>query len=520
MLSTALSAIARFPKTAVLIAGALSALAMAPFFIWPLLALGVCVFVVAAASAPTPRAGGLVGFCFGMGYFTAGLHWIPNALVVDNPAFVWLVPPAMVGLPALLSLCWFAAGWFTVRFSQRGTLARSVLLLAMLAVAEYGRAFFLSGFPWNLFGYVWGFSPAMMQGAALGGIYGLTGFTIFWMATPALVWQSFSHPKIMKPLLLAAAISVTAAYGYGTLRLAANPPALRDDFAVLIVQPSIPQRDKWDGGKAVAHFMKHVRIGARAMADYTPPPGLKSLAVLWPETSLDGALLDQAPEAAQTLARMMSGHPYRVALVSGLWRRDGQDRYYNSIGAFSVDGDGRLRLDSVYDKHHLVPFGEYLPLEDTLHLTPLVGFAGFQRGPGPRVLQSPATPPFTPLVCFESIFPWYAASGGADWIANVSNDGWYGDTPGPYQHLVMTRFRAIEQGKPLARAASTGISALIDPYGRVVARLGYDVSGSVLSRVPSPTLHRTPYDRMGNTLYFLTILGAIGFFVFFQKTKV
>jgi apolipoprotein N-acyltransferase len=161
-------------------------------------------------------------------------------------------------------------------------------------------------------------------------------------------------------------------------------------------------------------------------------------------------------------------------------------------------------LDDVYYKHHLVPFGEFLPLEDVLNLTPLVGFAGFQRGPGPRVLRGhDLATGIAPMICFEAIFPWYAKSPDADWLVNTSNDGWYGNTPGPYQHLAMTRLRAIEQGIPVVRSATTGISAVIDAYGRIIESLPYGTEGSIVTPLPSKTAVQTPYSQYGESLFFI-----------------
>jgi apolipoprotein N-acyltransferase len=350
-----------------------------------------------------------------------------------------------------------------------------------------------------------------MQVSAVGGIYFLTILTIFWMATPTLAWQARQNTKIFKAVLLLSAISFTGFYAYGATRLNNNPTKFRNDFAVIIVQPNIPQSEKWADGQAFKNFMTHIELSREALDKNREA----TVALVWPETSLDENLLIQSPEAARILTETLSG---RTSLISGMWRET-KDGYYNSIASLSAP-DGKLHINGIYDKHHLVPFGEYLPFEKYLNLTPLVGFAGFQKGHGPAVISSEAVPPFASLLCFETIFPWYAQSTSADWIVNTSNDGWYGNTPGPYQHLAMTQFRAVEQGKPIARAATTGVSALIDSYGRITQRLDYEKSGAIISQLPKILTDTPFYQKTGEALFFLVVSLFLGLFFILQNKEV
>lgn len=514
--------IARKPKLTCFLAGAVSSLAMAPTYYLPLLMLGICAALWVMKDIEKPMRGAWCTFWFGMGFFIFGLYWIANALLIKIEDYWWVMGLSIFGLPLLLSICWFIAGWITVRISKPNTLARSFLWMSLLALAEYGRAFNLTGFPWNLFGYTWGFSDAMMQSAALGGAYFTTALTIFWMATPVLAWQAWGDKRLRYGIIGTAVASIVTCYAFGALRLADNPTVLRDDVAVAVVQPNISQDEKWEATQVLDHFMKHVGIMEDAIKEIGTASTYKSVAFVWPETSIDESLLMGVPDAPRALVETLSPLPYKATLVSGIWRQEGEQgtqhpSYFNSVGGL-VMKDGKISLETLYDKHHLVPFGEFLPMEELLNLTPVVGFAGFQWGHGPAVQKSEAVPPYGVMICFEAIFPWYAKSEGGEWLVNTSNDGWYGDTPGPYQHLAMTRFRAVEQGKPIARAATTGISAVIDSYGRVVKSLPYQTQGHIVSGLPKMASSPTLYTILGESLYFLLIgLGCVVFAHFWRK---
>ncbi|MCB1537477.1 MAG: apolipoprotein N-acyltransferase [Rhodospirillales bacterium] len=502
------------PKLSVTVAGAMAAYAMAPFYIWPLMMLALCVYVLAMARITSPWRGAWTTFFFGMGFFTFGLWWIVNALMMDIRQYWWALGFSILGLPVLLSLLWFVAGWLAVRLTPPGGLARAVATLTLLMAAEYGRAFNLSGFPWNLFGYMWADVPALMQSAAIGGAYYVTFMTSLWMALPALLWLARPSRRRQVVIAVIGIGSFAASFAWGAWRLAEHPATPREDTAVVIVQPNITPDEKWRPEDAVEHFKTHIdltRDGLSELDQHQPP--FMDVAVVWPETALDEQMVMGVPEVPKLLVETLRGHPYRAAMVTGLWREDGTDslnqpNYYNSVGDISLVG-GKLNLDDVYNKHHLVPFGEYIPLEQTLHMKPIVGFAGFKWGTGPKVLQSPVVPPVAPMICFEAIFPWYGKSEGAQWLVNTSNDGWYGDTAGPYQHLAMTRFRAVEQGKPVIRSATTGISAVIGPYGRVLRSVAFNHAGYIALALPDYIKGGTLYTYWGETPFFALLAAGL-----------
>lgn len=512
----------RFPVISSIALGLISSLAMPTASFWPALMLGLSVMVILMGRLESPWKGAWCVFAYGMGYFTLSLWWIVNALMIDIETYWWAMGFAILGLPLLLSICWFIAGWATVKFSRPQSFSRAFLFLSLLALAEYGRAFNLTGFPWNLFGYTWSTTLPLMQLAALGGAYFVTVLTMYWMACPAFLHYARGNKKLRIVIVSVWVASIAASFAYGVNRLAAHPTEYRKDIAALVIQPNILPEQKMEGSNQQAMFNLHVALTVEGLKAVEETPELKSVAVVWPETSLDEHLVVSVPEAERSLAGLLSSRPYKIELVSGIWRQgarkdNGRPSYYNSIGLVS-SREGKLVVDDMYDKHHLVPFGEFLPMEQTLGLTPLVGFAGFEWGDGPKVLRAEGVPPVSPMICFEAIWPWYAASEGAEWLVNTSNDGWYRDTAGPYQHLAMTRFRAIEQGKPIMRSATTGISAIIDSYGRVIQGLPYYQQGYLLSQFPRTAYEPPLYVRLGESLFFLAIgLGLAAFFILRRK---
>jgi apolipoprotein N-acyltransferase len=240
-------------------------------------------------------------------------------------------------------------------------------------------------------------------------------------------------------------------------------------------------------------YRRHLEL-TRAPAD--PRPDV----VIWSETAVP-FVLGQAPELqAESAAAALPG-----TLVLGI-RRTEEGAWFNSLAVLAPDGTAT----AVYDKHHLVPFGEYIPLAGWLARLPLETLtqAGFSAGPGPRLLAAPGIPPFLPLICYEAIFPGgLRADGRPAWLVQVTNDAWFGTASGPYQHFAQARVRAIEQGLPLARAANTGISAMVDPFGRVLARLDLGETGYVDALLPGE-LPPTWYSRIGD-LPGLTAVGII-----------
>jgi apolipoprotein N-acyltransferase len=496
-------------------AGALSALSQAPLHLAPVLflTLPVLVWLIDGAAAPGRRGlAGLgpaaaVGWWFGFGYFLAGLWWIGAAFLVDAAAFGWMMPIAVVLLPAGLAL-FTAAGIALARLVWVEGPLRVFALALGLGLSELARSVLFTGCPWNLLGQAVAFTDVTAQAAAVVGVHGLTALAPVVFAAPAILAdETGRHGRARVFVAGFAALLVAAGVGYGTARLAvADTAGGSAGPRVRIVQPAIDQYRKWDPQSRLETVETLIALSETKTDDETL--GAMSFAlIVWPETALPFFLTEQ-PEA---LARIGAMVPPGTVLVTGAPRAEpGPDgrRYYNSV---YVVGDGGRILDA-YDKVHLVPFGEYLPLEpvfSAIGLSMLAeGVGGFSAGPGPKTVALPAGLPAAGLlVCYEIIFPGRATTPGErpGFLVNLTNDAWFGRTPGPYQHLDLARVRAIEEGLPVVRAANTGISTIIDPYGRMPETLGLDLRGVLDGTLPA-ALPPTTFSALGS-FFLLTIYG-------------
>ena len=488
-----------------LVAGLLSSLAMAPFNAWPVLFVTFPVMVWLIDGAGAGRFNGLpaaalAGWWFGFGYFVPGLYWIGYAFLVDAANFGWLLPVAVGGLPAYLAL-FTALGFALARAMWTRDAARILALAAALTVTEWLRGHVLTGFPWNAFGYALTEPLALAQTASLIGLWGMTFLSVAIFASPAALIDSRTHNR--RPWLApTVALTVLVAMGaYGAVRLADHATSMVADVKLRIMQPNVPQDDRFNYAAKAAVMQKYLALSDRSTGPQTT--GVHDTSILiWPESAFPFFLTREGDAMAQ-IAELL---PKGTVLITGAVRAPDLPpgtpirRAYNSIYLIGDDG-GVL---SVYDKLHLVPFGEYLPLQSLMErlgfeqLTKVRG--GFIPGKRRRLIDVPRAPPMLPLICYEVIFPGDAATDGErpGWIVNLTNDGWFGISTGPYQHLQQARLRAIEQGLPLVRAANTGISAVIDPLGRIVASLALGHEGVLDARLPT-AIPPTVYGRTGNT---------------------
>jgi apolipoprotein N-acyltransferase len=486
------------------IAGTASALALPPYDLWPVLFLTLPVLLasldaIGRAGRAVALRGFLAGFLFGFGYFLISLLWIGNAFLVEAEIYGWMIPFALAGLSAYLALYWGAAAMVTVLSSRPG-LPRIAMLAASLALAEWLRGHLLSGFPWNTPGYATAGLPGLAQAAALVGIYGLTFLVLLCAGLPAL---ALARPRgrgeaVIACLILAAAAVATVV---GTERLAA-PVAASTGLKLRLVQGNVPQDTKWDASQARAIFARYLAL-SRGGSDGRSPLGDNTL-VIWPESALP-FLVDESPAALREIADLL---PDGSRLLLGALRRDRDRRVYNSV--IAITGNGTI--EAVYDKVRLVPFGEFLPFSRWLDpigirrfITAPQGFAAGEQSP---VIEIPGIPPFVPLICYEAIFPEQARrSGSAEWLLNVTNDAWFGESSGPFQHLVQAQFRAIETGMPMVRIANTGITAIFDGYGRAIGELKLGTEGALDAILPRAR-PATVYARWGDSLFFLALLAT------------
>ncbi|KMK68899.1 apolipoprotein N-acyltransferase [Puniceibacterium sp. IMCC21224] len=429
------------------------------------------------------------GWAFGLGYFGLSLGWIVEPFQVDAAATGWMAPFALIGIAAGLALFWAMAFWSA---QQTG---RFWHLVPFWAAAELLRAYVLTGFPWGHVAYVWAPSPAI-QWVSLIGAHGLG------LATLALA--AFAGHAVAGRLWWQGIVAVLAGFVLLIGGFLLQPPAwdVSGRPVVRLVQPNAPQTEKWDRDRVPMFFDRQV--------DYTAAPPTAGKAapslIVWPETALP-MLLENAGDALFVISQAAGDVP----VVLGIQRSDG-DNYYNSLIVTTPDGS----FDQLYDKHHLVPFGEYMPVADLFARFNVLGLAsraegGYSAGDGPGRLDLGAVGTALPLICYEAVFAQdvYAAGYRPDLLLQITNDAWFGSWSGPYQHLAQARIRAIEQGLPLVRAANTGVSAVIDGGGRVLASLPLNEAGYLDWGLPAPE-PATIYSRTGDLPVFLLLFLLIG----------
>ncbi|MEO1774769.1 MAG: apolipoprotein N-acyltransferase [Pseudomonadota bacterium] len=472
------------------------------------LALPVIVWLVGRAE--TAGRAALAAWAVGFGYLIVSLHWVGHAFLVDADAYAWLLPVAVTLLPAGLALFWALAGWIARRVAgpADGGLGADLRLMLVLAGAltltEGLRGHVLTGFPWALPGYLWA-ETALAQLSAWIGPYGLTLVTLIGAALPGLgAAQIARHPRSGMVATMAGVLLFAGAWGAGSWRMNAAPAgdAPPDATVIRLVQPNAPQHLKWQRDW-IPTFYARLLEGSAAPAD--PTLGAPDL-VIWPETAV--AFLPAEQPAARAQMVSAAGAPLILGALHAA--EDATGRAFSN--ALFVLGEGG-RIDARYDKHHLVPFGEYMPLRSVfaaLGIEQLAQRGRFEPGPGPSSLSLPGMPSFVPLICYEAIFPGEVAAavatgeaGRPAYLLQITNDAWFGTLGGPQQHLAQARLRAIEQGLPLVRAANTGISAVIDAHGRVTASLGLGQHGYLDARLPVD-IGQTLYADLGDLPSFVT----------------
>ncbi|MGI3776977.1 MAG: apolipoprotein N-acyltransferase [Janthinobacterium lividum] len=477
--------------------GALSALALPPLGVLPVLLVSFPALLTLIDAAPRARTAFRRGYVFGFGHHLVGLYWITEAILVKADQFWWLVPFAVpvtaAGLAPFIALPCAAsrlapAGW-----------RRALLLAGLWTLADIARQFVLTGFPWNPLGSVWALSgplgDIMIQPASAVGVHGLTLATLLVAMTPVLGRRA---------VLGGVAVLLSWA-GFGIVRLAKpEPPA--PGVVMVLAQGNVSEAEKHDRAWAVATFRHYLDLTRQGMAQAVPGvPADAGRVVIWPETA-SPFLLTQDDNARVAIADAARGGgvPALASLV-GTVRFDAAERPRNSLVTILPGG----AIAAAYDKSHLVPFGEYVP--SWLPLLQLVPGGGFAPGPGIVTQHVAGLPPFGVLICYETIFPSQVVDEAdrPDWLVEVTNDAWFGLGTGPRQHLAAGRMRAVEEGLPLVRAANTGISAAFDSLGREQGRLGLQVAGTLVLPLPGH-LRTTAYARLGLLTPILLSLAMAG----------
>lgn len=468
--------------------GLLLALGAAPFsFPWGVF-LAVPLLARALSRANGWKAAFGIGWWCGVTFFAGSMYWIVEPFLVDPVRHGWMAPFALVLLSGGLALFW--GGACALAGLAAPGAARTLALVGALTLAEYARSHVLTGFPWGLIAYSWSETP-LFQLLAVTGPHGLGALTLLVAALPVLLRRWW----------IGAAVAMTAvagAWSFGAQRVTAVPET---GIVVRLVQPNAPQHLKWKPDWVRVFWDRALALTKRA-----PRPDV----VIWPETSIP-FLWDESPQLVARLIEAAGG----AHLIAGHRRFEGLEMR-NALIHVAPSGE----VVANYDKHHLVPFGEYVPLSGLAARLGITGLAandgiGFGAGPGPRLVTAPGLPPYLPLICYEAIFPeeMRAPGGRPAWIVHVTNDAWFGNFAGPFQHFVQARARAIEQGLPVARAANTGVSAMIDPYGRPLAKLPLGVEGAIDHALPA-ALPAPPYTWLGDwpavALAALLLLAAPG----------
>ncbi|MDJ0930873.1 apolipoprotein N-acyltransferase [Breoghania sp.] len=511
---------------AAFVLGCLAALCQAPFDLFFVLWLSFpgLVWLIDSTVAKNEggksralRAAAAVGWWFGFGYFLAGLWWIGSAFLVEADDFAWMMPFAVLAMPAGLALFWAGAAVVARLLWIEGPL-RILVLAATLSGAEWLRGHVLTGFPWNAIGYGFAANTLMMQPAALVGIYGLGFLSVLVFAAPAVLADA---ERLLHrfAFLGAVALLFAASLGYGAYRLNEPAPADVANVRLRIVQPDIPQVEKWAPGNVQWIFERYLDLSSQPLGPNEDRLD-KITHVIWPESAFP-FILTQEPGALASIEALL---PENTVLITGAVRAEpaanggtpGREAdFYNSI--YVINGDGTI-VDA-YDKVHLVPFGEYLPLRGLLTRLGLENMVrvpgGFTPGFRHRELTPPGAPELSPLICYEAIFPGAVADRGdrPGSLLNLTNDAWFGDAPGPHQHLRQARLRAVEEGLPMVRDANTGISAVIDARGRIRAQLPLGRSGAFDANLPGADLP-TVYVEVGDwplAIALLLVFSAAGY---------
>lgn len=497
--------------TLVMLAGMVAALAMPPLDFWPLLFVSVPVALstLEGIDRRFRLQSFLLGWCFGFGYFIVALHWIGFAFLVDKEDYLWMMPFAVGGLAAAMAVYWGLA-FLTVTLGGLKRFPAALVFAASLALFDYFRGILFMGFPWAAPGLAADGMGAVAQTAALWGMPGLTVLILLWPAVWPFVFDRHS-PRLHWLTALVIVATLPLCWAWGSYRLQNGAVANVEGVILRIVQPNISQNDKWRSENESAIFAQLLEMSGQASPDGKPVSHF-----IWPETAVP-FLIDESDSARAEVAQLLDG---TRTLVTGTLRRElsitseGEvENVYNSILTF----DGFGNVVAQYDKWRLVPGGEFLPFEwllEPLGFRRIVTVPGsFAAGGGPLSLAIPGAPSAGFSICYEAIFPDHFVDPlkRPGWLINVTNDGWFGNSTGPYQHLAQARLRAIEQGLPMVRAANTGISAVIDPYGRTLSSLPLNQEGILDSALPQ-SLPPTFFASYGQLLFFfaLLLLCAIG----------
>lgn len=500
------------------LAGAITALSAAPLFFLPALFFAMPLWIWCLDGAENGTGWGRlfgpafhIGFSFGLGYFLVSLHWLGFAFLVDGGWMLVAMPFTLVALAAIMAVFWGGASAIAHLFWSNSWM-RIIALSIFLAGAEYLRGTLLSGFPFNLLGYALTANDTMMQFASIIGVYGLTFFAALMPFIMALIWPADDRALAVRLAPLFAILSLLSIQlAYGQIRLTSTEVTMRTDMRLRLVQPGISQAEKWRPGNELAILDRLITLSESQTGPNNT--GLLGIThVIWPEAALPFFLQDY-PGSLVKIADML---PAKTTLLLGVPRLEfspsNDEENFNSIMALNSDGE----ILATYDKTHLVPVGEYLPFQSLFRSIGLqqfvTGSQGWTHGQKRALMQTPTTPAFLPLVCYEAIFSGdiFKASDGSDieqaqFVLNLTNDAWFDGSIGPAQHFHHARLRAVEHGIPMVRVANTGRSALIGPLGRLIGVMEPGQSGLIDADMPHK-IKNTIFSQNHNLPFFLILI--------------
>ncbi len=484
--------------------GGVSALAFAPTFITIAYVIGytALAWLIFSSASRKQMANSLFGFFFGQ-YFV-GFYWISISLLTEPEKFAWMIPFSSSLLPIFISLLFAVPlsllyGVITKASSSYGKI---LIISAALSLSEVARTYVLTGFPWNLSGYIFSFHPVFMQTASIWGIWGLSLIAILFAALPSAMIENHQF-KSYRPLILSGMIILSLAV-FGILRMSNAPTEYADSSRVRIVQGNISQHHKWQDDLLLENLQKYVELTSSA--------GLEKVThIVWPESAIPYIIEEGAPVIRYITSAILNGQ-YLVSGSMRAERKNGEFNIWNSLHVFSKEG-----IIAEYDKVRLVPFGEYVPFRGLLPINKITaGTKDFSRGNSPKTINIFGLPPFSPLICYEAIYPVGVIDKKSlpHMIITVTNDAWFGLSSGPFQHMQMARLRAVEYGVPVIRAANTGISGIFDSYGRVIKTLPLNQAGIIDSEIPKHIEGGTLFSKnqyIGYILLLITTIVAVSF---------
>jgi apolipoprotein N-acyltransferase len=495
--------------------GVIAATALPPWYFMPGI-FAFAAFALQLGKCKRPINAAYTAWLFGFGFHLLGLHWIANAFLIDGEKFAFLIPFVVVGLPAILAI-FPAITMAILPLISRSPGTNTIAIAFLWSASEYLRGHLFTGFPWNLTAYTVSFSENLVQAAAFIGAYGLSFLVLVAAVAPSILFMKRSYWTTFSTLtfLLSFLIPVILWFG-GLMRLSSSDQAIDHSVLIRIVQANIPQRDKWKSELRFKHISKYLELSNSStklteLFTVSKKPDI----IVWPETAVPAFL----SENNSLRIFLTSSLPKGSTLITGApsLSTNQPKQLYNSLFVISKSGTIKGR----YDKVHLVPFGEYIPLKNWLPFSKIVnGLADFRSGTGPNQIDVPFVGIVSPLICYEVIFPGSVIRNSSKTrpklLINLTNDAWFGRSSGPFQHLAIAKMRAIEEGIPLLRAANTGVSGFYDAYGRNLGEIGLSDEGVLDRHLFKPTTSSTLYGKFGDNIYFCMMFLCI-IVIFFRK---